>query len=389
MPDYAQNAIDIADIAPRLERSNVLVTGGTGFLGGRLVERLLTECGARPRVMLRSYGRAAALARFGLERITLIRGDLRDRQSLASAVEGCSIVFHCAVDRGDRQSNISGIEALIAACIRHKARLVHVSTFGVYEPLRDGDLDESITPVHSGIRYSDMKLDIDAKVLEAVQTGALDAVIILPTIVYGPYAKPWTLYPASQLASGTVVLPEYGGGLCNAVYVDDVCQGMLRAAVVPLARGRRYLVSGPEPVSWVAFYRSIADAIGRPGPRLASTDELKHGDANPLTAIKLLLRDPKRVTRWGPIHDLAQWAKPRLSPSGKARLKQLYGLYRRHAPPPIYTPNAQLMALFRARCRVKIDRAISDLGYRPAFDFARGMAITSEWLRWTLHPEEK
>jgi nucleoside-diphosphate-sugar epimerase len=382
-------ATDIADVAPRLERAPVLITGATGFLGGRLVERLLLECDAKPRVLLRNYARAASLARFGLDRITLIKGELSDSQSLSRAVDGCKVVFHCAIDRDDRESNISGVEALIAACLRQNARLVHVSTFAVYVPLKDGDLDESIEPVRTGVPYSDMKLDVEEKVMEAVRTRGLDATIILPTVVYGPYGKAWSSYPASQLASGTVVLPDSGNGLCNAVYVDDVCQAMIRAATLPAARGRRYLVSGPDNPSWGAFYQSIADAIGKPGPRLASTDQLMRDASNPLKVLKLLLGDPKRITRWGPMRDLAQWAKLRLSPSAKIRLKGYYSLYRRHAPAAVYTPNAQQMALFRAKCRVRIERAKAELGYQPAYEFVRGMGITAEWLRWALHPEEK
>ncbi len=380
-------AADIADVAPRLENAHVLVTGGTGFLGGRLVERLLIECGAKPRVLVRDYARAAKLARFGLDRIALVQGELGDSGSLARAVAGCSVVFHCALDRGNRQSNVNGINALVAACLQQKARLVYVSSFAVYEPLKDGDLDESIAPVRSGSRYADTKLQVEELVLEAVRKDGLDASVILPTIVYGPYGKAWTTSPANQLATGTVVLPEKGEGLCNAVYVDDVCQALIRAARMPAARGRRYLISGSEPVTWATFFGSLADAIGRPGPRLVSTDELLSGAASPLRAVRLLLSDPKRITRLGPVRALAEWAKPRISPATKTRLKQLYDVYRRRSSPPVYTPSVQQIALYRSRCRVRIDRAVAELGYGPAYDFVRGMDVTAKWLRWALSIE--
>jgi nucleoside-diphosphate-sugar epimerase len=191
--------------------------------------------------------------------------------------------------------------------------------------------------------------------------------------------------PAEQLASGTVVLPDEGEGLCNAVYVDDVCQAMLRAAIVPAARGRRYLISGPTPPTWGVFFQGIADALGRPGPRYASTEEIRRGSS--LRTFKLLLRDPRRLMRVGPLRKLTGWTATRIGPRGRARLERLYGLYQRRLPPPVHVPNAQQLALYRARCRVRIDRATTELGYRPAYDFARGMQVTAEWLRheWLLH----
>jgi nucleoside-diphosphate-sugar epimerase len=291
------------------------------------------------------------------------------------------------MNRGDRQSNINGIDSLVAACIKYSARLVHVSTLAVYEPLRDGDLDETMPLARSGTRYSEMKLEVEERVMAAMRTQSLDACIVVPAMVYGPYGNAWTLAPAKQLASGTVVLPERGEGLCNAVYVDDVCQAMIRAAVVPAARGRRYLISGPAPPTWGAFFKAMAEAIGRPGPRLASTDEIPRGSA--LRAVKLLLRDPKRLIRSGPLGKLAEWTKTKISPSARARLAHLYNLYQRRLPPPTHMPNAQQLALYRSRCRVRIDRAAAELGYRPAYDLGRGMQVTGEWLRRALRPEEK
>lgn len=372
-----------------LEGKEVLVTGATGFIGGRLTERLIAECNAKPRVLLREYARAASVARFGLERLQLVKGELSDRATLNRAVRGCSVVFHCAMDRADRDSNTAGIESLIDACIEHGARLVHVSTFAVYEPLADGPLIEDIEPIRSGIPYSEMKLDVEEAVLKAVRTRGLDATIVLPTIVYGPYGKSWTTYPAMQIASGTVVLPRHGEGLCNAVYVDDVCQGILKAAVTPAARGRRYLISGVEPVTWRAFYEHLAAAMNRPGPSVLSDSELQKMQSSPSVAFKQVLANPRRLMQSGVARSVGQYVKFALGQRGTAKLKEFYRAYVRPAgPKPVHIPSPQQIALFSAKCRVIIDRARTELGYEPEYTFDHGSHLTSEWIRWAMVPRE-
>ncbi len=73
-----------------------------------------------------------------------------------------------------------------------------------------------------------------------------------PTIVYGPFSRLWTIDPADMLINATVVLPDRGEGICNAVYVDDVVDAMILAAKNPAAVGQRFLVSG-EPITWAQF----------------------------------------------------------------------------------------------------------------------------------------
>jgi nucleoside-diphosphate-sugar epimerase len=374
----ASVAEDIADVAPALRGRKVLVTGASGFVGGRLVERLLIECGARPRALLRSYSRAAKVARFGLDRIEIAIGSLTDPETLRPAVEGCDVVFHCALERGDMGSNQRAMEALIEACLEHGARLVHVSTFAIYEPLPEGDLTEAAQPRRAGIRYSEMKLDVEETVLAAMAERDLDATIVMPTIVYGPGCRTWTLEPAEQLKSGTVLLPEKGEGLCNAVYVDDVCQALIRAAVTPGARGRRYLISAEAPVTWLAFYKGFADALGVPAPQALSEAQLEQRTTGALANARLILAEPQRLAELKPLAALKPWVKQ------SAFLKRLYGLYKGVKPSKIHVDTGSRKALLSARCVVRIDRAKAELGYRPAFDLDRGMRITGAWLRWML-----
>ena len=132
----------------------VLVTGGTGFIGGRLVEKLVLEHEAQVRVLIRNFGTASRLARFPIE---MIGGDIQDAACVHRAIQGCDIVFHCAHDARlnqgpQKQMAVQGTENVCRAVIQANAtrghtngtpvRMVHVSTLSVYGPTADGDLTE-------------------------------------------------------------------------------------------------------------------------------------------------------------------------------------------------------------------------------------------------------
>src|SRR3954470_21231111 len=129
-----------------LTNATVLVTGATGFIGGRLAERLIVEHGARVRALVRTFGRAARLARFPIE---LAQGDLTDAASVDRAVAGCDYVFHCAYgsdgqDDSRRVVNAQGTRNVLEAALKHHVkRVVHTSTVTVYGNTPDGPLDES------------------------------------------------------------------------------------------------------------------------------------------------------------------------------------------------------------------------------------------------------
>jgi nucleoside-diphosphate-sugar epimerase len=373
---------DIADAVAALRGKSVLVTGASGFIGTRLVERLLLECGARPRVLLRGHARSARLARLGIDRFELVMGALDDPAVVERAVSGCVAVFNCAHDWFNADTNQIGIDALIKACIANQAALIHLSTISIYEPLQDGPLDEESALPAAGTSYGMAKRALDVRIQQAARDNGLQATILAPTVVYGPFGRAWTSTPAKRVRNGSVLLPENGEGLCNAVHVDDVCQAMIRAAGVPHQNGSRYLVSADEPVSWAAFYGAYAHALGRPAPQGIPRQTLAQRSRNPLWALSLLLREPMRLLRVGAVHKFITG----LSPQAMERLQRAYAAYRKVAPSSVFIPDGDELRFYSARCRVKIDRIRQDLSFRPR-DLAAGMKDTAAWVRATFAEE--
>ena len=163
-------------------------------------------------------------------------------------------------NRRQRTSKVCVIS--FSACVAHKVRrLIHVSTFAVYEPFPDGPLTEDTRDGDRSNGYVDVNLDLETMVFDAVRNHGLAGTILQPSIVYGPFCWPWTNIPAEMLLYGEVVLPDRGEGLCNALYIDDLVDGMILAAMAPDAIGERFIISGPEPITWGAFFTAFSGVL--------------------------------------------------------------------------------------------------------------------------------
>ncbi len=216
-------------------KGTVLVTGGTGFVGGRLVRRLIDE-GRTVRVLVRDPARLDPEAAPMLE---IVRGDLGDGLAITRAVNGVDTILHLAAlatafDRDpDRyfRINARGLQGLLgAAQAEGVRRVVHVSTVAVTPPVRRPQvpgLPGRPTP------YARSKMAAETLVQDYVRQGG-QAVIVRPTRVYGP--GPWndangTTRLAAMYLKGTFRFRLNDGGVrANYVHVDDVVEGILLAA---------------------------------------------------------------------------------------------------------------------------------------------------------------
>ena len=356
-----------------IRNKRILVTGATGFLGGRLVERLVLEFNAKVKVLVRNFSRVPRIARFPIE---MINGEIDDNNAIEHAVKGCEIVFHCAHDFSNPQKNIIGAKLLAEACLRHKVnRLIYVSSFSVYEPLQDGDLYEFSPMFPCDWEYANNKRHVEQELLRYFREKGLPVVILQPTIIYGPFSKVWTDGIVSLLRTGRVVLPDNGDGLCNAVYVDDVINALILAATVNNDNivGESFLISGEQPITWREFFESYERILGVKSVVFMPKEKIiQLISGNPGVLLKV---DPRRFMELPLIRIFRKLFRLFVPKSFRKKIRQ-------NLPLPLHLPNNQRLSLYQAKTYVRIDKAKSFLNYKPQFSFEEGMRYTAHYIKW-------
>jgi nucleoside-diphosphate-sugar epimerase len=394
-------SVDPRTAGEALRGRRVLVTGAGGFIGGRLVERLV-GCGALVRAQVHRIAGAVRAARFPLD---VAVGDVTDRDFLAAAVAGCGAVFHCAYGtRGSQRArarvNREGTRRLLeAAAAAGVGRLVHLSTLMVYGRTADGDLTEQAPRRRFGDAYADSKRAAERIALDFARRGRLPVAVLQPTAVYGPWGGVWTARVLAALRSGRVILVDGGAGLANHLYVDDLVSAMLAAAVEPAAVGEAFLISAAEPCTWRELYAHYERMVGAERTVSMSAEEaLAHWRrtrrARPWALPELLgavgsdreLRERLFASR--DVAALRELAGAVLPESWQRRIKGRLGGGGGGVPapedpePPIHPASPAEIDLLRARTRARIDKAQRLLGYRPAWSLEAGMEMTGRWARW-------
>jgi nucleoside-diphosphate-sugar epimerase len=355
----------------------ILVTGASGFIGGRLVE-LLAERGLRVRAAISNAGKLSRISQLDVE---LVRADLTDQAALSHAVADCNVVFHAAYRFGgtarQQKINLGGTRILAEAFLKQGGRrFVHVSSMSAYGDPCDGELSEQSPQRPTGEPYSATKQKIERLLLNLHRTRGLAVTILQPAIVYGPYGSIWTTPLLEQVRSMRVVLPKGGRGLCNAVYVDDVVCALILAADCDAAVGESFLVSGASPITWREFYGAYEKMLGRTAVvdldeaqlRIAESVRGRPRHSSPvgwlLAGVRRLLPGPVKAT-------LKRGLRLLQKPRGAAS----------DAESPLFVPDGLLHALYASKTQIRIDKARRILGYKPMFDLDKGMARTAEWAR--------
>ena len=249
---------------------SVFVTGGSGFIGGRLIERLRSE-GHSVKALARSGEAAERVRARGAEPVS---GELGDADSMRAGAEGCELAFHAAAMLGDwgtpeefEQGNVVGTQNALAACAQAGVgRFVHVGTEAALiagEPLVNVDETAPLRP-DSRALYSSTKARAEQAVRSANRDG-FETVVVRPRFVWG--VGDTTLLPVmvDMVRAGRFAWIGGGRQRTSTTHVENTVEGLVLAA----QRGRPgevYFVTDGEPVVFREFVTELLASQGVAAP---------------------------------------------------------------------------------------------------------------------------
>lgn len=230
----------------------ILVTGGTGFLGSRLVAALDND-GHDVAVLSRRVDEDTP------DTVTSYQGDVRDKAALAKAMAGADVVYHLAIclDEANPEMwdiNVRGTQTVVDACTeRGVQQLVYMSSAGVLGETREPSKEDF--PYRPKTRYEKSKAESET----IIRASGVPFTIVRTTIIIGPNPIWAKIFEAAR--KGHPILGS-GKNYFHLVSVDDVVRLLVLVAGNPKARNEIFHVASKDTPTYEAVYAMICDELG-------------------------------------------------------------------------------------------------------------------------------
>ncbi|WP_316736066.1 NAD-dependent epimerase/dehydratase family protein [Pedobacter aquatilis] len=257
------------------KKDSYLITGGTGFIGTALTERLWRSGIRDITVPVRGYKNCAPIARFAID---LPKVNLLDYESVKKVVEGKKYIVHLAYATDGKNAYNINVEAtkniVKAACEQGVEAIVVLSTMNVYG-FPDGLVDENTNGKPAGGDYGKSKKIMQDWCLEFAKTQIKTRLVVLnPTCVYGPNGKTYTTLPIMLANSNRFCWIDDGKGLANVVYIENLLDAIEQSLKVKEAHGLNFIIND-DTISWKNFLQPLL---------LDKAEHIKSLDTNNLLA---------------------------------------------------------------------------------------------------------
>jgi nucleoside-diphosphate-sugar epimerase len=243
------------------------VTGGTGFIGRRLVTRLLKE-GIHVRLLTREPEKLQKF--WQSKKLDPWKGDLNTPETLQGFLRGAINIYHLAGEIRDpnkmQSTHVEGTRCLCEAAAEELKHWIQLSSVGVYGHVRQGIVTEDNRLDPKGV-YETTKAESDRLVIQAAERGNFTFSILRPSVVYGPDMPSQSLFQLiSMIAKGVFFFIGKEGASVNYIHVDNVIEGLMRCAENPAAKGKIYNLSDNCTLEYLVAI--IAKELEKPPPNL-------------------------------------------------------------------------------------------------------------------------
>ncbi len=259
----------------------ILITGGTGFIGSHLAERLHAR-GHALRCLVRLTSDLRWLRQLPIE---YIYGDLFDERALTSAVQGVDYVYHLAGVTKARtpeeyfRGNHHATANILAAVRKSRPgirRFIHVSSQAAVGPSPGGGPVDERTPFHPITTYGRSKMEAEKECLNAMADAPIT--IVRPPAVYGPRDKDIFEF-FKTMHRGLQPMIGFNEKLVSLIHVSDLVDGIILAGEHAKAVGQTYFISSERFYNWKEVGEITARVMGRSVIRLRIPEFLVYGIA--------------------------------------------------------------------------------------------------------------
>jgi nucleoside-diphosphate-sugar epimerase len=248
-----------------------LVTGANGFTGSWFCQYLARQ-GTATRAM---YWAPDGEPGYSHPKLDLVEGDLRDRESLRSALDGVEVVYNIAAlyrptnvpERLYWEVNVQGVQNMVEEAAKAGVkRFVQCSTVGVHGTIQNPPANEE-APIRPDDYYQQTKYEGEVLARELSQKLGMPLVVVRPAAIYGPKERRF-LKLARAVKSGAFVMFGWGDVRYHFIHVEDLSDAFVRCAEVDEAVGEVFIIADDHAITLNEIVRTVADALGRSPPRV-------------------------------------------------------------------------------------------------------------------------
>lgn len=319
----------------------ILVTGGTGFTGSKLIKKLL-EKGHYVRALARKTSKIDDLKKINVE---IVYGDIRNKEEVENAVKGCDAVIHLAAAWQNYRVpnsyyydvNVNGTKNLLDASVKFDVKkFVHCSTGGVLGHISKPPANEN-SPYNPGDVYQESKMEGEKLALRYFKEKKMNVSVIRPAPIYGIGDKR-ILKLFKQVKKGRFFMLGKGDICYHLVNVDDLVNGFILILEKQESIGQIYIIGGNECLQLNELIRLIAKVLD--------------------VDVKII-----HLPFW-PVYFISFLCEIICKPLG--------------INPPIFRRRVDW---FRKNRSFDISKAKKELRYEPKMGLEEGLRVTAEWYK--------